>query len=50
MTEPSNAPYSEMTGPSDVTHSLEVTGPSPSSERIVSSQALNNEENTYRDY
>ena len=47
MTEPSNAPYSEVTGPSDVPHSSEVTDPSPSSERILSSQALNSKEKTY---
>ena len=35
-TEPSYVPYSEVTGPSDVPHSSEVTGPSPSSEEIVS--------------
>ena len=44
MTEPSNAPCSEVTGPFDVPHSSEVAGPSSSSERIVSLHALNNKE------
>ena len=44
MTEPSNAPCSEVTERSDVSHSSEVAGPSSSSERIVSLHALNNKE------
>ena len=44
MTEPSNAPCSELTGPSDVPHSSKVAGPSSSSERIVSLHALNNKD------
>ena len=47
MTELSNAPCSEVTGPSDVPYSSEVAGLSSSSERIVSLNALNNKENTH---
>ena len=47
ITEPSNAPCLEVTGPSDVPHSSEVAGPSSSSERIVSLHALNNKEKTH---
>ena len=47
MTEPFNAPYSEVKVHFNVLHCSEVTGSLPSSERIVSSQVLNNKEKTH---